>query len=238
MNCEHCRRAVLIDPLRLPLGAQVHLADCPECQSLLDDQLRQANLFVQVIGQTGVPGLHQRLSQAHRDNQLAQHARKAGSRRAFMGVAAGVSVGAVGLGVWWSQRLPDHPEQWARVIQQHFKEDPIYLLPADPQAAVEVDRNLREIGAHRLAELPKVLRGGICRMRRSVAVHLMFDWHGKRGVAFLLPQRTAVVLPLEADGWIGELRPLVGGMAAVFAQDLETAHELAGALAAIVFWQT
>lgn len=237
MSCEHTRRAVLVDPLHLPPSVQDHLATCPDCRHLLQTQLQQTQMLRLAMEQAPPAGLHQRLIQAQALQQPAAPAARMSRRQTLWGLAATVAAGSVGLGVWMSQRRPQQPEQWARVIQKHFFEDPIHLLPPDPEAGEQMNQLLDRLGARRLAELPPVLRARMCLLHDCRSAHLVFNWQDQRAVAFLLPQPVSAAWPVQEGSWRGELRPVVGGMTAVLAQTPAAAMSLGDVLASSVAWQ-
>lgn len=226
MNCADCRRAALIDPNRLPPEAEAHLAGCPECRALLADLRAQDAQLAAALQATRREGLQERLVLAHR---LQQRRRRFG-----WAMAAGVTLGSVGLAGWVLQRgLPGQQREpdWATAFADHFLADPEHLRPADPAVREAFAQVLARVGGHTRAELPRLVRACICEIHHQTTAHLTFELHGMRAVAFVLAHGVPAQR-FEVDGWAGEIRPVPGGAAALVAPEAGVAHELGERLAA------
>jgi hypothetical protein len=221
MDCEQTRRAVVIDPFHLHAEAQNHADQCGVCTAFLSGHQQHSALLRQGMIQTQAPHLRER-------------------RRWWLSAAAAsVALGAVGLGTWRSQNAsPNQAEHWAQLMQEHFLEDPLHLLPPDPKAASLLDGVLSRIGAKRMAELPRVLRVQYCMLREQRSAHLVCEVNGQRGVVFVVPEKTAQYASLQVQGWMGDMRALVGGTAGVFAQDAATVQKLGEAVTSSLLVKT
>jgi hypothetical protein len=242
MDCEQTRRAVVIDPTHLRAEAQSHADTCAACAAFFTGHLQHSALLRRSMVQTHAPQLQARLLAAQQMSEQAQASsqQQGITRRWWLtAAAASVSLGAVGLGTWWrSSHTASQPtEQWAQLMQAHFEEDPLHLLPPDPEAASLLDGVLSRIGAKRMVNtshnpLPRILRAQYCVLRQQGSAHLVCELDGQRGVVFVIPAKTQSATPLQAPGWAGEMHALVGGTAGVFAQDASTAQKLGQAMAA------
>lgn len=234
MNCVQARRALLVDPSRLSDEVRTHVHACERCAPLLREVLRQQSQIAAAVAETSAAGI------LPPTDAIGDALRP--SRRRLLAAAASVAVvitgGLIGAGLWRQRQAAFTASQWAEVVMQHFREDPTHLLPPDPHAAPHTEVLLGQLGARRLAALPPVIQGGVCRLQDCQAAHLVLDWQGQRVVAFLLPRRGRDVVPLAVDDWHGELRPMVGGMVATLARRPEAARSAADALASAVAWMS
>lgn len=239
MNCSQARRAILTDPTHLDDAVLAHANGCPTCQPLLRSQVHQQALIAGTVAMQAAPDLQPimppRRSSAPNDPTWA-------SRRGFFAAAASVAfgaTGALGLSMWWPrQEGAAGAASWVEAMTQHVRQDPIHLLPPDPAAPAHLQALLYELGARQRAPLPNVLHSGMCELLDCQAAHVVLAWRGQRVIAFLVPRPSAGVTPLHIDGWMGELRPVVGGMVATLAQDAAVAQAAGQALAAAVQWPT
>jgi hypothetical protein len=237
MDCEQTRRAVVIDPFHLHAEAQNHADQCGVCTAFLSGHQQHSALLRQGMIQTQAPHLRERLLAAHLHEQAQSH--RVSRRWWLSAAAASVALGAVGLGTWRSQNAsPNQAEHWAQLMQEHFLEDPLHLLPPDPKAASLLDGVLSRIGAKRMAELPRVLRVQYCMLREQRSAHLVCEVNGQRGVVFVVPEKTAQYASLQVQGWMGDMRALVGGTAGVFAQDAATVQKLGEAVTSSLLVKT
>ncbi len=230
MNCEQTRRAVVIDPFHLHADAQSHADQCGVCSAFLNGHQQHSAALRSGMVQTQAPHLRERLLAAHLSEQTQSH--RVNRRWWMTAAAASVALGAVGLSTWRAQNLSPNPaEHWAQLMQEHFLEDPLHLLPPDPHAARLLDNVLGRIGVKRMAELPPVLRAQFCMLRAQRSAHFVCEVNGQRGVVFVLPQKTEQYTSLQVQDWAGDMRALVGGTLGVFAQDEATVQKLGKALA-------
>lgn len=235
MSCAQARRALLIDPDRLSDDVREHVQSCERCARLLREVLRQQSQIAAAVAETSAADIP--------PPAIASGDPLRPQRRRVLAAAASVALvttgGMLGASLWWRQRrISFTASQWAEVVMQHFREDPTHLLPPDPRAALRTEALLGQLGARRLAALPPVIQGGVCRLQDCEAAHLVLDWQGQRVVAFLLPRRGRDVVPLAVDDWHGELRPIVGGMVATLARRPEASRSAADALASAVAWMS
>jgi Protein of unknown function (DUF3379) len=237
MDCEQTRRAVVIDPFHLHAETQNHADQCGVCAAFLTGHQQHSTLLRRSMVQTQAPHLQERLLAAHLLSDEARPSRSHGflvNRRWWMSAAAAsVSLGAVGMGAWWRTQSgsTQQAEHWAQLMQEHFIEDPLHLLPPDPQALSQLDSVLSRIGMRRTATaMPQLLRAQFCMLRDQRSAHLVCELDGQRAVVFVLPEKTAHLAPLQAPAWAGEMHALAVGTMGVFAQNPSTLKKISAQL--------
>lgn len=135
MNCADARRAVLIDPQRLPLEAREHIQTCAGCREEFGGWLRRDAALLQAVRTTRRDGLAERLVLAQRLRQR---------RRRFAAVAA-AGLTAVGVGLVVRSLGDGQPPIGGKLVA--FANLPKSELPALTASRVEQLRKARGIGA-------------------------------------------------------------------------------------------
>ncbi len=223
MTCEDIRAQILVDVRALTAEHHAHFANCRECAAELR-RVERLNTALQAAIRRPLPeALLQRviLARRIRRRRLVQR----------WGVAASVLVVSVAMTKLWISEQNRNFKNWDQAMVEHLIDDPQQELRPDPDAPTNFQRALGELGAKTTADLPPVLRAGLCVMHGQVAAHVVFEAKAQRVVAFLMP-RAVPDAELSFDGWSGRLSSAPGGgTVAVFSKDPQVTQAFSRRLA-------